>query len=231
MSFRRMSAVFYKEVKDVIRNKMIIFIFFMFPVLSYIFQQVMSAEEIGSVVPTLMTMHIILVPILCMTSIISEEKEKGTLSALMMSNVKPLEYLFGIGLCILLVASISTSLFLAVFSLSRSDCYKYVIFSLAGMVISIIIGSILGLLAKNQMSAGPLAAPVSMILGMLPMFANINPAIRDFSQYLYTQSVFDVYCSIQSPIESRQLVVLGTNLFICIVVFVFVYWKRTLSHD
>lgn len=42
-------------------------------------------------------MYVCMAPILIISAIISEEKEKGSLRMLMMSNVKPMEYILGIG--------------------------------------------------------------------------------------------------------------------------------------
>lgn len=60
----------------------------------------MKDSELASVLPTFITMHIVMIPIINMANIIAEEKEKNTLRVLIMSNVKPMEYLIGIGLSV-----------------------------------------------------------------------------------------------------------------------------------
>lgn len=228
-SFRRTFAVFCKEYKDAIKNKMIIMIFFMFPVLSFLFKAVMSEAEVTGALPIFMTMHIILVPILCMSSIIAEEKEKGTLRVLIMSNVRPMEYLIGIGVCVFFVAGISTTLFLLVNNMEAVHIFPFLLTSLCGIICSILVGSVIGLVTKNQMSAGPLAAPVSIILGMIPMFANMNDSIRKFSKYLYSQSVFDIFVDIENKFTVEKFTVIGINVLICLIIFYVTYKRKKLA--
>ena len=99
---KNITAVFLKQIKETFRNKTILIQFLMFPVMVIIMENAIKLENMPEhfFVKLFAVMFVGMAPLTCMSAIISEEKEKNTLRALMMSNVKPFEYLLGVGLCI-----------------------------------------------------------------------------------------------------------------------------------
>lgn len=92
-------AIFIKQIKDSLKNRLVLVVFFMFPILALVFKEIVSEVELDFILPSFMTMNTVMVPIIFMSSIVSEEKEKKTLRMLIMSNVKAWEYLIGVGFC------------------------------------------------------------------------------------------------------------------------------------
>lgn len=96
---RNICAVFEKQIKETLKNKTILIQFIMFPALTIIMETAIKIEDMPEhfFVKLFAVMFVGMAPLTCMSSVISEEKEKNTLRALMMSNVKPVQYLLGIG--------------------------------------------------------------------------------------------------------------------------------------
>ena len=96
-------AIIRKQLKDTFRNKPTLVQFVMFPAIAAILTLSAGEFELPKryFVNLFSVMYVCMAPILILSAIISEEKEKGSLRMLMMSNVKPMEYLLGIGVYVL----------------------------------------------------------------------------------------------------------------------------------
>ena len=92
-------AILWKQIKDTFKNKEILIQFVMFPALTLIMEKAITIEGMPEHFFTNLfgVMYVGMAPLTSMASIISEEKEKNTLRALLMSNVKPAEYVIGVG--------------------------------------------------------------------------------------------------------------------------------------
>ena len=90
MNRHHIKAVMYKQFCDTLKNKLLLLLIFMYPVLAYIFYFLLkdTQEAVNIVIPIFITMHIIMAPIVCMSSIISEEKEKNTIKVLLFSGIR-----------------------------------------------------------------------------------------------------------------------------------------------
>lgn len=221
LEVNRIVAVFMKECKDALKNKAIIMMLILLPIFSFVFSNVMEKEELNMMLPTFLTMHVIMIPIVCMASIIGEEKEKGTLRSLMIANVSPMEYLIGISVFILIIEMASSCLFLPILEYDSGSIFKFlgVIFSIS--LCSVIIGAVVGIFAKNQISVGPMATPVGIIFGMIPMIAQMNDGVAKISKYMYSQISYDIFSNINHSITNKQYFVYLINLFVFIVIFYF----------
>ena len=84
------SAVFLKQIRETLKNKPILIQFLMFPVLAVVMENAVKIEDMPEhfFAKLFAVMFVGMAPLTCMSSVISEEKEKNTLRVLMMSNVK-----------------------------------------------------------------------------------------------------------------------------------------------
>ena len=110
---KNITAVFLKQIKETFRNKTILIQFLMFPVMVIIMENAIKLENMPEhfFVKLFAVMFVGMAPLTCMSAIISEEKEKNTLRALMMSNVKPFEYLIGVGAYVFIMCIIGAVVF------------------------------------------------------------------------------------------------------------------------
>lgn len=228
MSNIHIKSVMYKQLHDTIKNKLVILLIFMYPVLAYIFYFLLkdTPQATNMVIPIFITMHIIMAPIVCMSSIISEEKEKNTLKGLFFSGVKSYEYLLGISsvLLLILIVSLIPYLFILQFNVGQILCFFY--FAVIGFLCSLLLGSVIGIISKNQMCVGTISSPLSMFIGLLPMTSMFNTHIDKISKVLYSKRIYDV---IYSFLDNKKIyIIIDTsvcmiNMFILIIIFSFAY--------
>ena len=103
MSYHVIKAIFIKQYKDTLKNISILIQLIMFPAISIVMTSSIQVSEIPSqyFVILFATMYVGMTPIIMISNIMGEEKEKGSLKMLMMSNVKPTEYILGVSLFVM----------------------------------------------------------------------------------------------------------------------------------
>ncbi|MDE7288861.1 MAG: ABC transporter permease, partial [Oscillospiraceae bacterium] len=110
---KNIKAVFMKQILDTVKNKTVFIQFLMFPVMAIIMENAIKIEDMPEhfFAKLFAVMFVGMAPLSCMSAVISEEKEKNTLRALMMSNVKPWQYLVSIGAYIFIMCMVGTAVF------------------------------------------------------------------------------------------------------------------------
>lgn len=222
-------AIAYKQFKDIIKNKTIFLQFIIFPLITMLLLIVIKDKNITNSIPMMFaTIFIGMTPLTCMASIIAEEKEKMTLTALKFAFVKSFEYLTGIGYVILLACIVINIVFSCLISGDIILKLKFFFVLMLGIIPSMILGAVLGLLSKNQMSIASLVSPVSFILSLLPLFSTFNKNIRNFSRFLYTQQINDILNNISGELSYKKIIVIISNALLFVILFAIVYKKRGL---
>ena len=169
-------------------------------------------------------------PIVSMSAIISEEKEKGTLRALMMSNVRPAAYLLGVGVYDFLCCLIGTMLMSKSCGLDDGPWWRYLCVIMIGLVISIILGAAVGVLAKDQMAATSLSVPVMCLFTFLPMMAQFNGTIAKVAKFFYTQQLYLALEDINNvKIGTEGLIIIAANAIVILAFFVLAFRKEGLN--
>ena len=97
--------VFKKQLIDTLKNKTVLIQFILFPAMTLIMENTVKMEGMPELFFTKLfsVMYMGMAPVTSMAAVISEEKEKNTLRVLMMANVKPVEYLLGVGVYVWLI--------------------------------------------------------------------------------------------------------------------------------
>lgn len=220
----------YKQVFDILKNKMIILFVFMYPVLAIIFNYLLkdTPEAVNMVIPIFITMHVIMSPIICMSSIISEEKEKNTLKGLFFASINGREYIIGISSVLMIMLIISMIPYYFILDFTMGQILRFIYFSIIGFACSILLGGVIGVSAKNQMCVGTISSPISMLIGLLPMAAIFNDTIDKCSRILYSKRIYDVvyrFMRNNSIDYKTDTVVCLCNMFVLSIIFGFFYKK------
>ena len=226
---KNISVIFLKQLKDTLKNKAILIQFVMFPIMAVIMENTVKFEDMPEkfFVKLFSVMFVGMAPLTCISAIISEEKEKNTLRTLMMSNVKPLEYLCGIGGYVWLMCMAGTAVFAVCGGFTGVSLVKFVAVMAAGVILSELIGGIIGIFSKNQMSATSVTVPVMMIFSFLPMLSMFNDKIEKVANLTYTQHLSVLINELgTASIEAKNLLIPALNLLIAAVLFVAVFKKR-----
>lgn len=232
MKMHHITAIFKKTRKDMIRNKRELLFFFMFPAMTYLFHYtIKEGNELFPIV--FLPINILFCSMNIMASVIAEEKEKGTLRSLIFANIKPIEYFLGNGLFVLIATIVSSSLFLPLMDMKGINYFYFYLFVSLSSICSMVLGAVVGIIVKNQMTANSICAPVTIILGMLPTFGAMNESFRNLSQILYTTRFADTVSEIISKsdvtINFEIILTYIINFIICLALFAVVYKRNKLD--
>ena len=230
----RIVAVMKKQLKDTLKNMMTLVPFLLFPVVAYVFTELVAKPSADLpdtfFVAIFAAMYTGYVPIVNMASIISEEREKKSLRMLIMSNVKPFEYLIGVGGYVLLLCVLAGIVFGLIGMYSGADLVRFVLVMAAGALASILLGSAVGVSSKNQGAAHALAMPFALIAGFVPMVAMFNDTFARIAKVLYTQQISIMISDTSaSNVALGRFAIIGANMLIFLMVFVFAYRKADLK--
>lgn len=234
IKFIRIFAVLKKQLKDTFKNKTVLIQFIIFPLIAFILTETITTGDAGLkhtyFVTLFATMYTGMVPMINMASIITEEKEKNTLRVLMMANVKPIEYLIGVGSYIFIICGIGILAFGLMGGFVGMELVKFILILMLGVLASIILGSVIGIYAKNQISASALVLPISMIASFLPMISMFNKSIEAVSKILYTQQINYLINDLSaSNLTFDRFAIVISNMVIFLVVFFFAYKVKSLA--
>lgn len=229
---KNITAVFLKQVKETFRNKAILIHFVMFPVLVIIMENAIKLENMPEhfFVKLFAIMFVGMAPLICMSSIISEEKENNTLRVLMMSNVKPFEYLIGVGAYVWIMCIVGAVVFAVCGGYSGKDFWVFMLVMSVGILLSALTGAVIGIFSKNQMSATSVSVPVTMVFSFLPMLSMFNESIEKIARVTYSQQMSLLINGIgNTDISAENIAVIGVNFLIAVVLFWGVYKKKGLE--
>ncbi|WP_285818212.1 ABC transporter permease [Lactobacillus taiwanensis] len=232
---KRMSALIWLRFKLFTVNKAILFeiispfIFTYFYKYLYSLQNIstQNSELLGFLIPFSLSIGIG-IPII---AILSEEREKNSFSALMLSGVRYFEYLVS-----LIIVSLFFSLFIItiiplILNSKVSILNFNYFFSSIFMAISVcLISLIAGLLAKTQVMGQVISLPVVFITSFLPMLATINNTCKVIVNYSFMSLFYKYIQSLSNDLKSLAIVLLWIVLLITInYLIVQIYRKEFLK--
>ena len=223
---RNIFIIFKKQLKDTLKNKTVLIQFLMFPVMTLIFENTIKIDGMQDLFFTKLFsfMFVGMAPLTTTAAIISEEKEKNTLRVLMMANIKPWQYLVGVGLYVWSICMIGAGAMATGFK--GRDIATYLIIMGIGFILSILVGACAGIYARNQMMANSIFIPVMMLLAFLPMIAMFNSKVEKAAGFLYTQQLRTVMDKMSfDALRRDSLIILAVNAVLVVVLF-FVLFKR-----
>lgn len=229
---KNITAVFLKQIKETFRNKTILIQFLMFPVMVIIMENAIKLENMPEhfFVKLFAVMFVGMAPLTCMSAIISEEKEKNTLRALMMSNVKPFEYLLGVGAYVFIMCIIGAVVFAVCGGYEGKDLLVFMAVMGTGILLSSLTGAVIGVFSKNQMSATSITIPVMMIFSFLPMLSMFNESIEKVARITYSQQMSILINGIgNSAIKPESIIIIAVNFVVASILFTLAFRKKGLE--
>lgn len=229
---RNIDAVFLKQLKETLRNKTILIQFLMFPVMAFIMENAVKIENMPEnfFVKLFAVMFVGMAPLTCMSAIISEEKEKNTLRALMMSNVRPVEYLIGTGFYVWFMCMAGAGAFAVCGGYNGMKFCQFMLIMSTGILLSELVGAIIGVSCKNQMSATSVTVPVMMIFSFLPMLSMFNKSVEKAAEITYTQQMNKLINGLgTTEIKAESIVVIVVNFVVMAVLFAAAFRKKGLE--
>ena len=229
---KNVAVIFKKQIKDTFKNKMILIQFLMFPVLVIIMENAIKLDDMPEhfFAKLFAVMFVGMAPLTCMSSIIAEEKEKNTLRVLLMSNVKPAEYLIGVGSYVFVMCSAGMAVFAVVGGYSGTDLIRFIAAMSAGIILSELTGAVIGIFSRNQMTATSISVPVMMVFAFLPMLSMFNDTIKSVAQVVYSQQISELINGTGvSEMPAISLIVIAVNFVLAVILFSVAYKRKGLE--
>jgi len=226
MSYRKIKAILWKQIMDTTKNKVVLIQFIMFPVLGIIMETTVNIEGLANNYFILLfaTMYIGMAPLTSMSAIISEEKEKQTLKVLIMSNVKSIEYLLGVGSYVVIACMVGALIFGITGGYQGLTLLVFIGVMAVGIVVSAMLGAVIGVWSKHQMAATSVTVPVMLLFSFLPMIAMFNEGINKVSRFTYSQQINYLIQEVDHlKIDGENMIVISANILIIMVLFMFAY--------
>ncbi|MCL2708575.1 MAG: ABC transporter permease, partial [Defluviitaleaceae bacterium] len=138
------------------------------------------------------------------------------------------QYLLGTGGFLLLAASVTSAVFTLIGDFTAAEALKFFAVLGSGSCASIILGTSIGMISKNQQSATAIGMPVALVVGFAPMVAPFNETVEKFAGVLYTQQMNVVVNDFNASLAGPFLVI-AANAAVCAAFFVYAYRKRGLK--
>lgn len=225
-------AIFRKQTKDTLKNKTVLIQFAMFPILTLVMSNAVKIDGMPAnfFVNLFATMYIGMAPLTSIAAIISEEKENNTLRVLLMSNVKPHEYLLGIGSYVWLICMLGGVVICLAGGYSFLTGIYFMFIMAMGIIVSLLIGAAIGAWSKTQMVATSVSIPVMLVLSFAPMLSLFNTSIEKIAKYVYSEQISIMFSHINNlKITNENIIILAVNMLIATIAFIVSYKKCGLN--
>lgn len=225
-------TIFEKQLKDTLKNKEVLIQFVMFPLMAIIMTYGVKMEGLPEnfFVNMFSAMFVGMAPLVSMAAIIAEEKEKNTLRVLMLSGVKPWQYLAAVGGYIWLLCMTGAGVLCMTGRYSGKEAAFFMGIMAVGILVSATLGAAIGVFSKNQMSATSITVPVMMVFSFLPMLSMFNETIAKVAKFTYTEQINRLIGQIGDlSIAKENVFVVGGNAIVALALFLLAYRKRGLK--
>ncbi len=184
-------ALLHKQIKDSLCNFQALMVMLIYPLVAFVMITALGSEDgmSGMFVTMFATMHASFAPLVTASNILSEEKEKGTLRALIMTGVSRRQYLMSVSLFVVSVTLLTGSAFLVMDAFTREHIAAFAAAMLCGAVLSTLAGLCVGIVSRNVSAANGMAVPIGLVTALLPMLARFNESLDCAARYLYSGQI------------------------------------------
>ncbi|WP_343210481.1 ABC transporter permease [Anaerolentibacter hominis] len=229
IQMRTITAIFWKQLKDSVKNIPVLVLFVVYPIIAIIMGSAIAGEmgEAELFISLFGTMHAVFTPIVTTASILSEEKEKNTLRVLIFANVNPVEYMLSIGSFVLLCTFCTSALFFVGGQFTMAMAARFLLAQFIGSMVSVLLGLTLGAYAKNMAGANGLAVPAGMVFAFLPMLSAFNETIGSVSRFTYGQQISNIMMGTAKTGDA--ITVIAINFLLFLVAFYLIYRRNRLD--
>lgn len=219
-----------KQFKDTLKNKTVLIQFVLFPLMTLIMENAVKIDGMPELFFTKLfsIMYIGMAPLTSVASIISEEKEKNTLRVLTMANVKPWQYLIGVGFYVWFICMIGAGIM--AMCIKKENIPFYLSIMAVGFVISILAGASIGVFSKNQMTATSIVMPVMLVFAFSPMLAMFNESIEKVARFAYTEQLKVCMDGMTfSAVKTDNILIPAANAILMVILFFIAFRKKGLE--
>jgi ABC-2 type transport system permease protein len=192
ISLYKLWALLKKDLKDALKNPQCVLMVALPLVFALLYQSMDIGMPGDYVLMLCLLMNMSITGVSCMAMMIAEEKEKFTLRTLMLSNVSAAEFLLSKALVVLGITEMGSLLIFFITGTDPALLPRYVPVTIATCLCLLILGALVGIISKNQMTTGIFAAPAMLILMLPPMLAEINETYLQVARFTPTYSMVNL---------------------------------------
>lgn len=232
MRWINIKAVFRKQMKETLKNKEVLVQFMMFPLIGVVMENLVHVEGLPEhyFVNLFSAMYVGMAPLIAMEAILAEEKEKGTLRALLMANVKSVEYLTGVGSYVWTACMSGACIFMITAGYKGKTALLFLVIMGIGIFISLVLGAAIGALCRNQMAATAVSVPAMLVLSFLPMLSAFNETVEKAAKFIYTQQIRLMVNQVtKNGINFQNGIIILANMAFVMTFFVYAYRKAAID--
>lgn len=227
-SINKVSAIYIKQMKNFSYNAFILIGLIMAPAMAFLLANFMPIEK-GYALEMGILVNIVFGGANTICVLIAEEKEKNTLNVLITSTVSAMEFLLSNALATLTVTVLFNVIIYGICGVNLSFALFMLVTTISSLA-SILLGAIIGLVSKNQMSASCIITPFALILMMIPMFSEISPTLEKISNILFTGQNSILLAELaRGNLSWWRIGVIFANIFVFCGAFALVYKKVGLA--
>jgi ABC-2 type transport system permease protein len=227
ISLRKIGAICAKQLKVMAYNLFILVGFLAAPIMAFFMR---GDGPDGFVLSFLILINVLFAGANTMCVLIAEEKEKHTLNVLITSTVSGFDFLISnLIITVGITVAINGIIF---FILGFQGVLPFVPFLLltgVGVMPAALIGAIIGIVTKNQMTATTAIVPVMVLLIYIPAFMQGSFFVENIIYYGFAEQMVSGLTSVYlGESIAVNLGVIALNLFVLMVVFGLCYRKKGL---
>ncbi|UZW14454.1 ABC transporter permease [Clostridium pasteurianum] len=234
-SMIRVKALFMKELKDCYRNPLTLISFTMPIIIILLFGIVSNIKPNKSNIFLLSIAlnysTVFIIP--SISSLVSEEKEKSTLTVLTLSSITPIEFIISKFLLPFIISLINILITLIIFRININFFPEILIIELAYIISAILIGSIIGILSDTVATATVISIFFLLVLLLIPSISSFNYMANTTANFLvsyHSKLVIDNITKGYSLLYSKySLFIILMWIVIPLFAFILIYNKKPLA--
>lgn len=229
MNVQRISAIFEKDIKDFIKNMMLLTMPLIPIVLALIYER-MGSELPLSLIYLIVGVTFSAVTSSCMMTMMAEENEKKTLRGLILSPASFVDIIIGKSLVTGLITLVSLGISLVIVGIDPFLSFRPLIGLVLLFLFFLLLGIGIGLFSNSIAATSAYLMPVMFLFGFTPMIEALG-----FSEDSIVMTITDTF-PIMQAIEihdTSSWLPLGiiTIWVIAAVLFTFICFKKTMTDD
>ncbi|MCC4313202.1 MULTISPECIES: ABC transporter permease [Carnobacterium] len=246
-SMRKIQTLFMLKLEMILKNLTIMLGPIMAILFVFIFKTVVEVPTPGGTQPEsveFVTGYILQIGVIfnvTMTGImaasmpLAEEKEMQTLRVLLSSSVSKVEFLIGSLAPVLVIMTAINFILIPISGVFVGNMLVYLLITTIVSVITIILGLLIGMSAKNQMSVSLLSMPFMLILMMIPLLFQLNDLAGKASSFIYTGTLNEIISRLAqndpNPVSLKNGLVLVAWFIVASGSCLYFYKKKGLESE
>lgn len=230
MSIQRITAIFEKDIKDFMRNMMLLMMPIIPVILALIYTRIGDGELPIEVVYLIVGVTFSAVTSTMMMTMMAEENEKKTLRGLIQSPASFLDIITGKSLVTGLITFLALVVSLLIVGIDRFIDFKVIIGFILMFLFFLLLGIGIGLFSKSIAATSAYLMPVMFLFGFTPMFSQLGLAedsviIKVIDTFPIMQAIKIHDTSSWLPLGILFLWMIGAALF------TYICFQKTVTDD